>query len=44
MDTKTPSLVVADDLVVSLEYKLTVDDEVVDAQTQSACVATKSWD
>jgi FKBP-type peptidyl-prolyl cis-trans isomerase SlyD len=30
VDTKTPSLVVADDLVVSLEYKLTVDDEVVD--------------
>ena len=30
MDTKTPSLVVADDMVVSLEYKLTVDDEEVD--------------
>jgi FKBP-type peptidyl-prolyl cis-trans isomerase SlyD len=30
VETKTPSLVVADDLIVSLEYKLTVDDEVVD--------------
>jgi FKBP-type peptidyl-prolyl cis-trans isomerase SlyD len=30
VETKTPSLVVADDLVVSLEYKLTVDAEVVD--------------
>jgi FKBP-type peptidyl-prolyl cis-trans isomerase SlyD len=30
VDTKTPSIMVADDMVVSLEYKLTVEDEVVD--------------